>query len=208
MFSPQNQIAKVTKVNHRTETHGDKKKSAVDVFFSLTTSNRILDSFDPALRSALFRPAESGDQLRLVEEDVERPLLNMPRVGSIPWDEDFPGYNLECSTGAEIAEPVTAKVILSKFRFAPLDGGSVTVTFAATCHPAKGYMDAMSEFAEDSSVVISLTPPARDENDEADDEGSSHEPDPSQDTLDLQEQQAERERLAELGNGAATAKGE
>jgi hypothetical protein len=204
MFNPQQQIAKITNVNPRTEKHGDRNKLALDISLSLTTGNKILDGFDPTLRSMLFRAPESGDQQRLIADD-NLSVLQLPHLGKIAWNEEFPGYKLEISTGADIADPLVQVVELSKFRFTALDGGSVTVDVTASCNPEPHLVGELCELMQDSSVVITLTPPAQEAPEAAVD--PEPEPDPNQgqlevgegqDTLDAQE---EVDRLAKLGQG-------
>ena len=136
MFELDNATAKVANFNPRAEKHGEDNVTAGDIKFEATLSNRALDQFHKDLRKALYRKAAPGEQQDLIEGSDGLVEVKFPRLGAIAWDEEFPGYEIEIGGGLGLAEPlVLVDVTLKKFRFEPLYGGSVAITFNAICHP-------------------------------------------------------------------------
>lgn len=163
MFQTENQLAKIASFNPRAEKHGDDNKLAADIKFEISAGNAALDAFSPDLRKALFRKATKGEQQDLIEGSDGLVAVKFPRLGALAWDEEFPGYELEIGGGLGLAEPlVLVDVTLKKFRFEPLEGGSVLITFSAVFHPDTEEAGALCALIQDE-VELTLTPPSKQE---------------------------------------------
>ena len=162
MFELEKANAKIANVNPRAEKHGEENKLAADIKIELQLHNSALDSFDDKLRKALFRKPGKGEQQDLIDKDALT-AVQFPRVGEISWDEEFPGYDLEIGSGLGLAEPLfVSDVTLKKFRFGPLEGGSVNVSFNVICHPSADEIGQLCTLIQ-SDAEITLTPPAKQE---------------------------------------------
>jgi hypothetical protein len=160
MFGLDNAPAKIANVNPRAEKHGEDNKLAADIKIELQAHNSILDSFDEKLRKALFRKPGKGEQQDMLDKD-QLTAVQFPRVEGVSWQEEFPGYDLQISEGMGLAEPLfVSDVMLKKFRFEPLEGGSVNITFNVICHPDADEIGQLCTLIQ-SDVAITLTPPAK-----------------------------------------------
>jgi len=160
MFELTKANVKIANVNPRAEKHGDENKLAADIKIELQVHNSALDSFDEKLRKALFRKPGKGEQQDLLDKD-QLTAVQFPRLGDVNWDEEFPGYELEIACGLGLSDPmVIVDVMLKKFCFEPLEGGSVNVTFNAICHPNTEEIGQLCALIQ-SDAEITLTPPSK-----------------------------------------------
>jgi len=151
---------KVANVNFRAEKHGEDNKLACDIKIEAHCPASALDAFDPALRECLFRAPVAGEQQSLPMEDGEaKTERRCPKLSPLKWDEDFPGYKLEISEGLGLKKPLALAAELSKFQFEPLDGGSVKITFSASCYPDAKESGLLAEQIQED-VTITLKAPA------------------------------------------------
>ncbi len=163
MFQTDKQLAKIASFTPIAEKHGDENKLAASLKFELSAANSALDAFSPKLRKFLFRKAGKGEQQDLIEGTDGLVALEMPRLGALSWDEEFPGYEIEIAGGLHLAEPIVqVDVTLKKFRFEPLEGGSVLITFSAVFHPDAEEAGALCALIQDE-VELTLTPPTKQE---------------------------------------------
>lgn len=136
MFELQDKTVKIANVNLRAEKHGDENELACDIKIEAHCPASVLDSFDPAIAPFLFRAPKTGEQQSLpMEEGEQRTERRCPRLGSLKWDEEFPGYRITIAGGMGLKKPIELEADLTKFQFEPLDGGSVKITFNASVHP-------------------------------------------------------------------------
>jgi len=158
-FALQNHQAKIASFNPRAEKHGDENVPAGDIKFEVKAHSSVLDLFDPSYRTFLFRKADlAGEQQPLLEGD-KLTALAKPKLKPLSLEEDFPGYTLTIGSGLEAIEPlVLSDVELSSFKFEPIEGGSVGITFSATVH---GDADDFGEICQQiqNLVDITLEPP-------------------------------------------------
>lgn len=153
----------MSNVNLRKEKHGDERKLGVDITIKFHAANRILDELESGLRESLFRPAGKGEQIDLVEGADGLVAVKFPRIGGLSWDEEFPGYELEIAGGLGLSEPlVLVDVTLKKFKFDPLEGGSVAITFSAVFHPDAEEAGTLCSLIQDE-VDLTLVPPSKQE---------------------------------------------
>lgn len=167
MFELDTHTAKIASFNPRAEKHGDDNKLAADIKFELACSNAMLDQFHPDLRASLYRKATAGEQQDLIAGGDALVAVKFPRVGGIGWDEEFPGYELSISGGLGLSEPLDlVDVTLKKFKFAPLEGGSVAVTFSAVFHPDAEEAGTLCALIQDD-VELTLVPPTKQDDEES-----------------------------------------
>lgn len=137
MFELNDATAKVANFNPRAEKHGEENKLAGDLKCVAVTNSSVLDFFSKDLRKALYRKATQGEQQDLIEGADGLTAVKFPRLGSLSWAEEYPGYELVIGTGLGLSEPlVISDVTLKRFKFEPLEGGSLAVTFSAVFHPS------------------------------------------------------------------------
>lgn len=162
MFALKNHLAKIASFNPRAEKHGEDNVPAGDIKFEVTAHSSVLDEFHGGFRKFLFCRPRAGEQPGLpFSEGDNLTSLSLPNLKPQRLAEDFPGYTLQIASGLDTGEPLKlTEVELSNFVFEPLNGGSVTITFSATCHPDA---DASGELCQliQNVVDITLTPPDR-----------------------------------------------
>lgn len=163
MFQLQKHICKVDNFNPRAEKHGDSNVSAGDIRITTRAHSSVLDHFGPSYRPFLFRkPDVPGDQQPLIEGDTMT-ALDKPNLKPMQLDEDFPGYVLEIGTGLGIKKPMRLEEVeLSNFKIEAMEGGSVTLSFTATCHPDKDQAGALCASIQ-NTYEVTLIPPATDD---------------------------------------------
>lgn len=163
MFQLQEARARIANVNPRAEKHGDENKLACDIKVEVTLSGDALNAFDPGLRAALYREVRKGEQAELPGiGDSKFGAVRFPMLKPVNWDEEFPGYTLLVGAGLGLSDPVElADVMLRKFTFLPLTGGSLEMTFSVVAHPEADEVGALCTMIQDDAV-LTLTPPATD----------------------------------------------
>ena len=160
MFELEKASSFISSFNPRAEKHGEDNKLAADIKVELQLHNSALDSFHKDLRPALFRKPAKGEQQDLIDKDAMT-AVKFPRLGAISWDEEFTGYEIEIGIGLGLSEPLfMADVTVKKFRFEPLEGGSVSVTFSVICHPDAEEAGLLCGLIQ-SDVELTLTPPSK-----------------------------------------------
>ena|SRR5690606_15575740 len=161
MFELTDHTAKIASFTPIAEKHGDENKLAASLKLELTCSNAVLDAFHKDLRTALYRKAGSGEQQDLIEGADGLVAVKFPRIGGLSWDEEFPGYELSLSGFMGIADSLDlVDVTLKKFKFEPLEGGSVALTFSAVFHPDAEEAGQLCALIQDE-VELTLVPPSK-----------------------------------------------
>lgn len=167
MFSLSDHEAKIANFNPRAEKHGESNALAGDIKFEVTGHSSMLDAFDAKLRPLLYRrPEKEGEQASLIAGD-DLTALRRPELGDLSWSEDFPGYEIEIGNGLDVGKPLVLEADLSKFKFEPLNGGSVKVTFNATVHPDDKEAGRLCELIQDV-VQLTVRPPQAEQPDMVD----------------------------------------
>lgn len=162
MLALNNQTAKLANLNIRAELHGDTTKVATDLKFEIKVPNTMLDEFDPALLSALYRaPDESDSQGELPVNDPNYlPKLKFPQMGAIKWDWKGAGYAVTVHYGVSGKQDVLMlQSEVDGFRFDCQDGGTVAISFRVAAHPQPEEIGLLSELIQ-SEVSITLEPPS------------------------------------------------
>lgn len=160
MFQLAGVTAKVASFNPRAEKHGEDNKLAADIKIAVVVGNSALDQFHKDLRKALYRKANTGEQQDLIEGTDGLVSVKFPRIGALSWDEEFPGYEVVLGQGLGLSEPLAiTDALLKKFKFEPLEGGSVAVTFNVVFHPDQEEAGALCGLIQED-VELTLIPPS------------------------------------------------
>lgn len=159
MFALKNQTAKLSNLNIRAELHGDSTKVATDLKLEIKMPNTVLDEFDPALLSALYRaPDEPGSQGELDPNYL--PKLKFPQMGAIKWGWEGAGYATTVHYGVTGKQDVLMlQTEVDGFRFDCQDGGTVAICFRVVAHPQPEEIGLLSELIQ-SEISITLEPPS------------------------------------------------
>lgn len=129
--------ARFNALNARKEGKGDVKILAVDLKFSIDTSNEVLIHFHPQLRLMMFD-----------KDGAPR----FPVMGAIPWSYEFPNQYVEIQPDAYRSLKLNA-CRLKNFEFLALDNGKVRVGFSAQVRPSDGDFELMGKILAESVVL-------------------------------------------------------
>jgi hypothetical protein len=130
--------ATINNVNVHREKHGKEGKLGIDISFHLQTGNGALDMLEKGLKESLFRKASKGEQLDLVEGSDGLVALKFPTLQPLKLEGEFLGYEVYIDGLLEGTEQISLiDVKLKDFVIAPIEGGSVGLSFKAQL-PATG----------------------------------------------------------------------
>lgn len=161
MFQLEDHPAEVINLNVRREKHGDEHQLAVDVKFEAQAGNEILDSLEKGLREALFRKPGKGEQQALPIDGNPLTAVKFPALAPVSLQHEFTGYEVEITGELEASEAVAlVDAKIKKITAAPLEGGSVTLTFTASAEAEPDDLAVLAERLVLGSVRLTLTPPA------------------------------------------------
>lgn len=156
MFELSNQKAKLDSVNARAELHGEERKPAFDLKFTVALGNECLAFFAPELRSSLYKKSDA--QGELIDEERES-ALRFPKMGRFYWDWEGVGYTLTIPYGiGGISDIVVEGVNINKFRLQPQEGGTVLVSFRAIAHLDEKVVGPLCSLIQ-RETEISIEPP-------------------------------------------------
>lgn len=132
------QLEKTTQVNcthanTRTELHGEDRVRAIDLAFSLTGENTLLDLIEPGLRELHF----CNNSLKAGQEVLPGVLIPLPnlRYPKLPLSyhyakgEKWRGFRFVWDWGTEGAHVDFTDAVLSNLHYELLEGGSCKVYF-------------------------------------------------------------------------------
>lgn len=162
MFSLERQKATFANLNLRAEKHGDENIPAADLHFTVVASNDVLSEFDPELKSAFYRKPRSGEQDELDVSPGYLPKLRFPKMGGWKWEYEITGglLTVHYGTGGRSDIALDMKKV-DAFKFNPMDGGSVEISFRVRCAPDEKQVGKLSRLIKDE-IEISLEPPRSD----------------------------------------------
>lgn len=160
MFHLKNANALISSFNPRAEKHGEENVLVGDIKFEVTCHSSVLDEFSPDLRRTLYRKPAPGEQDELPLSDSDGlTARKLPHLRPLAWDEDFPGYRLTINDFNGFNDPATlVGVKLSKFNFEAKDGGSVCITFRASCELDADEAGTLCSLIQETAT-ITLVPP-------------------------------------------------
>lgn len=151
-------------LNTRIERHGDERELAVDMKFSMKANNSILDSLGKGLRESLFRKPSKGEQQDLPQIGEALSAVRHPYLEPMKLSHEFTGYEVQIDGLLDSTNPLLfVDVKLKKFTIAPLEGGSVELTFTASANVDPEELSALSDALIREDVRLTLTPPSKQE---------------------------------------------
>lgn len=121
--------AVLTSITPRTEKHGDDDVFAVSFGLKITGPNTLLDKLSPALRQALYKPAdEDTEPLPGIEQAT--PLLRATGIELLTLKGALTGWTIEIDHGIDETDPIRlGDCKVDHFRVSPMQGGSVDLMF-------------------------------------------------------------------------------
>lgn len=159
MFDLDTTQVKLTSVNARAELHGEDPKPAFDLKIEATLPSTTLIQFDSQLRGWLFKRDETPDMIDQLDPDALT-ALRFPKLGALKWDWEGTGYHCTVGYGIGGASDIWLEDCkVDHFKFEPLNGGSVLVTFRIIAHPETADIGKLCEFIQ-QNIDLTVTPPA------------------------------------------------
>lgn len=159
MFQVSDHLAKIVSVTNVSEKHGKERKPAISIGLYLVGASTLLDHFDTALRSTLFRkPQPAPGDLPMDHDNLTE--LRFPFMRQLAWERKYSGYTLRFHIGATGTEDVLLSDIgLKDIRFVAQEGGSVGIGFKVTAHPMSELDHGKLATRLQQELMITLTPP-------------------------------------------------
>jgi hypothetical protein len=121
----------VTNANPRRELHGDERVRAIDIAFSLTGENTLLDLIQPGLREHhYFNKALKEGQEVLPGVVIPMPNLRfpaLPQTYTFAKGQKWRGYRFIWDWGTEGSHVDFTDAVLSSLHYEVQEGGSVTI---------------------------------------------------------------------------------
>lgn len=159
MFAVTEHAAQCTSVTNIAEKHGNARVPAVSIGIAITGAGDLLNEFDPALRSFLYRkPQPKPGDLPLESNDLTE--LRFPLLKNPSWNKEYAGYQMRFCIGATGKEDVLLNdVDIKAISFNPLEGGSVTINLKAHAQPASEVDHGKIARMLMQECTVTLTPP-------------------------------------------------
>lgn len=162
MFSLSEQRAKLSNVNIRAEIHGEETKIAVDLKIDVKMSNDVLSEFSPELKSSFYKKKDHG-QADLIDEPGRLTALKFPQMSPIKWDWQGVGYKTVINYGVSGKDDIGLDMTdIDQFRFDPMDGGTVDMSFRIVAHPTPEEIGRLSELVQ-REITLTLEEPEAEE---------------------------------------------
>lgn len=121
--------ARLATLTSRVEKHGDDDKPAVSLGVEIEAPNTILDSIDPNIRLALFKPKPDAEP-ELPDVEVSTPILRCNSIDRVTLPTKHEGWTLAVDDGIDDTKPLTfGGCKVDKFNVEPRQGGSITLRF-------------------------------------------------------------------------------
>lgn len=161
VFTLEEQNASLISKSDRIEHHGEEKRLACDLDFSIEVANTALALFAPALRSCLYQ-RDQGAQVELpgTEDPQHTPSLRFPALGSLKWGAgELIGAELRFHGVNKKSDVVFDETKIHKYKIQCKEGGTVIITFQAQVRPDEHQAGRLSKFLQDKVCQITVTPP-------------------------------------------------
>lgn len=159
MFELATTQVKLANVNPRAELHGEDPKPAFDLKIEATLPNSVLYQFNPELVGLLYKKDENPDLVDQVSESDAFTALRFPKMGAIKWDWEGTGYDVTVGYGIGGASDIhLGDCKVDHFKFEPMNGGSVLITFRVIAHPETADVGKLCEFIQ-QNIEITVMPP-------------------------------------------------
>lgn len=151
MLKMEYRAVQLTKMGPRVEHHGDETVRAVDLTFSFTTDNSVLDGLAEGLRLAYYKADETQNQLPGTEMAK---VLRFPEVKAVKWEELVKDVVFTVhSVVHDEPDLVFAESKVGKVRILPKEGGSVTILFDAQVYAQPLQMSRLYSLLDDGCKV-------------------------------------------------------
>lgn len=153
--------ASITNVNVRREKHGKEGKLGLDISLAMQTGNGTLDLLQAGLKEALYKRADAGQQMDIIEGADGLVALKFPHLEPIKLDLEYSGFeviihgNLDATAG----ETLLIDVKLKDFTIKPIEGGSAQITFKAQLQADLEELSEVVDWWMVESIRLTLTPP-------------------------------------------------
>lgn len=163
MFQLDKHQVAIANVNQRIQRHGEERKLAADIKFSLSVSNEALDAFDPTLRKDLFRKPSKGEQQDLPQIGGDGlTAVKHPALEPLKLNHELGGYELQIAGLLEAGEPIVlVDAKLKKFVIEPQEGGSVAMSFTASAEVEPDDVAELADALVREDVLLTLIAPKR-----------------------------------------------
>lgn len=165
MFELDKHTVKITHASLTAESHGkDSHSTGMTLKFKGNIDAALLDSFDPKLRSMMFRRQQTGDQLDIERNNDGLVAVQFPKLSPFGWSEEFPGYEAEIgASGLGLTDPIQiVDATLKNISFRALEGGSVELVAALYFHPDEDEVGPLARLMKEEAE-LTLNPPSRQE---------------------------------------------
>lgn len=161
MFDLPLQQVRLANINARAEKHGDDPKPAFDLKIEATVPADKLGQFHPELRDTLFKMTDAPDLVDQAEPGAAAATaLRFPKLGPLKWDWEATGYTAVVGYGLGGDSDIQLNdVKVDHFKFEPMNGGSVLVTFRVIAHPETADVGKLCDFIQ-QNIDLTVTPPA------------------------------------------------
>lgn len=158
----------ITNANPRRELHGTEKVRAIDIAFSLTGENTLLDMIEPGLREHHYcNNALKSGQETLPDVVIPLPNLRHPKLPTsyhYAKGEKWRGYRFIWDFGIDEAHVDFTDVVLANVHYDLAEGGSVTLMGTIQYNGDELQDNAvygeLSGLASESEISVTLLAPA------------------------------------------------
>ena len=152
--------ARLATLTPRSEKHGDDDKPAVSIGIEIEASNTLLDTIDPTLRLALFKPVD--DQPTLPEVEQSTPVLRSNSIERVLLPNKHDGWTLAVDDGIDDTTPMAfGGCKCDKFSVEPKQGGSIVLRLRVGTSDIDVARMVMLGMHVGQPIWITLTAPVR-----------------------------------------------
>jgi len=152
--------ATLATLTNRIEKHGDDEKPAVSLGIEIETANTVLDSIDPTLRHALFKPKD--EQQDAIEGLESTPVLRCNSIDRVTLPTKHEGWTLQVDDGIDDTDPMTfGGCKVDKFSVEPRQGGSITLRLRIGTSDLDAQRSGMLGMHVGQSIWIQLRKPEK-----------------------------------------------
>lgn len=121
----------ITNANPRRELHNKEPVRAIDITFSVTGENTLLDLLEPGLREHHYcNKAAQGGQVEIPDVDIPLPNLRFPQLPlsyEFAKDMKLRGYHFIWDYGLNETHVEFHDAVLAGLKYKLAEGGSVTI---------------------------------------------------------------------------------
>jgi len=160
MFELNRCLVKITKINLRTENHGEEHVLANDVLLLVIAHNSILDHIDEDLKKFLYckRPPVEGEQAPIDDEDM--PDERFPLLESLHWGYEGVGYEAIFHIGIDQSSELSIEDCkVNKLQIEPQENGTVRLKLRLQMNPSTLELAKLAAL-NGEKVELTLTPPS------------------------------------------------